>query len=152
MKRTALAGVAFLICALPLACGKDKDKPAEYGDRKGERATPQFYVQGTCAVIDMLGRELPERNGYGVLAAADKLGRVLEGLPMMLARGKDTISRWEDRKQHAEEAHKFFLERVKPGLLVDDDRIRVRLRKYDVEEMNARLKELAEIVGRVANP
>ena len=148
MKRTALAGIALLICALPLAC--DKGKAAEYGARKDERATPKFYAKGTYAVIDMLRQELPKRNGYGVLAAADKLGRVLGGLPVMLE--KDKASGWEQRKQYAEEAHKLFLENIKHKLLAGDDPLFVRLQKYDVEEMDARLKELAKIIGKVENP
>ena len=103
-------------------------------------------------LITRLRNALPTRNCYSVLDGVRKVDDNLSGLPKLLEKGKEQIPRWEERKQHAEEAHKYFVDNVKYKILVDDDPINIRLQNYDVNELNGLLDDLSKLVDKVDSP
>jgi len=141
-KPTALLSIGLLICGTMLGCGGEEKKRDKVED----------FVKGTRKVIERLRKRLPQRDGYSIVDGVERVNNVLEGLPVLLERGKDKISRWEDRKKHAEEAQKFFLDNIKYKLLVDDERINIRLVNYDEDEIKGLLDELLTYIDKVENP
>ena len=78
MKRTILSLIAFLLCALPLACSRDRDQPTA-----AKESTPVKTEAATPTVGD---------QGVSVQQSGTISGRVLfkgKHVPAMLAVGKD---------------------------------------------------------------
>ena len=138
-KQTTLACVGILVCGGLLGCDSGKK----------ERSSVDYYAKGAQKVITRLRAALPTRNGYSVLDGVRKVNDNLAGLSDLLEKGKDRIDRWEERKKHAEEAHKYFVDNIKYKILVDDAPINIRLHNYDVNELNGLLDELAKLVDKV---
>ena len=140
-KPTALLSIGVLICGTMLGCGGKEEK----------RNKVENFVSGARKVIERLRKRLPHRDGYSIVDGVRRVNDNLEALPVQLEKGKDRIPRWEDRKKHAEEAQKFFLENIKYKLLVDDEPINIRLHKYDEDEINGLLDELLTYIDKVEN-
>ena len=137
-----LLSIGLLICGTLLGCGG--------ADKKRDEV--EHFVTGSRKVIERLRKRLPQRDGYGIVDGVQRVSSNLESLPGLLERGKDKFPRWEERKKHAEEAHKFWLENIKYKLVVDDERINIRLHNYNEAEINGLLDELLTYIDKVENP
>ncbi len=133
VKSAACIGLAVLAWSLVSGCGNVRE----------EEPTPAHYVKGVRSAIEAVRHAVPQRNYLGMLTAADRLERLLEELPRMLERNSAAVARAEERKRHAQQAHEFFLSKLKPALTS---------LKYDEGEVAAQLDQLEGLIDQVDSP
>jgi outer membrane murein-binding lipoprotein Lpp len=128
-------GVLLALCLAPslLAGCKDEEK---------HRASVEFQVEGARVTMDRLRRQIAREplDAYGMQRATDSFARALGGVP---ARVEDkAATRVQERKASAEKAVEVFTA-LRPVL---------ESLEFDRAEANAKLNEVAKLLGEVERP